>query len=126
MRLKRRNVSGLKERRRELRNDLTPAEAVLWKCVQRRHILGKKFRRQYSFGRYVIDFFCPECAIAIELDGATHDWDNDYEDERRRFLEKHGIELLRFENRMVHEDIDHVLETIREAIIRRKSINSPP
>ena len=66
------NTPPLKNRRRELRNNPTPAEAILWKYLQRRQILGKKFRRQYSIGRYIVDFFCVECDIAIELDGAPH------------------------------------------------------
>src|SRR5262245_36849781 len=66
------NTPPLKTRRRELRNNPTPAETILWKYLQRRQILGKKFRRQYSIGRYIVDFFCVECDIAIELDGAPH------------------------------------------------------
>src|SRR6266480_2794432 len=92
------NIPPLKARRRELRNNPTPGEAILWKHLQRRQMLGKKFRRQYSIGRYIVDFFCVECDIGVELDGAPH------------FRE------LRFENRTVHHNIQAVLETIREAI----------
>ena len=66
------NIPPLKARRRELRNNPTPAEAALWQYLRRRQILGKRFRRQYSIGRYIVDFFCVECDIAIELDGAPH------------------------------------------------------
>ena len=59
------NTPPLKARRRELRNAPTPAEATLWQYLRKRQILGKRFRRQYSIGRYIVDFFCVECDIAV-------------------------------------------------------------
>src|SRR5262245_23306507 len=115
------NIPPLKARRKELRNNPTPAEATLWKHLQRRQILGKKFRRQYSIGRYIVDFFCVECDIAVELDGAPHfrELGAEYDGERTLFLQGLGIEILRFENRVVRENIEAVLETIREAMRTR-------
>jgi very-short-patch-repair endonuclease len=112
------NVPPLKERHKELRNNPTAAETILWRHLQRRQILGKKFRRQYSIGRYVVDFFCVECDIAIELDGAPHfaQLKEDYEAERTRFLRQQGIQIIRFENRVIYDNLDDVLETIRQAI----------
>jgi very-short-patch-repair endonuclease len=52
--------------------DLTTAEAVLWKNLQGSRLDGKKFRRQHSVGKYVLDFYCPECRLAVELDGEAH------------------------------------------------------
>src|SRR5213593_3862587 len=100
------NTPPLKARRRELRNDPTPAEAILWQHLRRRQILGKKFRRQYSIGRYIVDFFCVECDIAVELDGAPHfrELRAEYEAEHTAFLQGLGIELIRFENRTVHSE----------------------
>ena len=107
-----------KERRRELRNEGTAAEAVLWTYLQKRQLLGKKFRRQYSIGPYVVDFYCPDCSLIIELDGAKHFsmLREDYELERTRYLQKQGLHILRFENRVLRENAESVLETIREAI----------
>jgi very-short-patch-repair endonuclease len=121
------NTPPLKARRKELRNNPTPAEAILWKYLQCRQILGKKFRRQYSIGRYIVDFFCVECDIALELDGAPHFWDlqEEYEAERTAFLEGLGIKLIRFENRIVYQNIDAVLETIREAMRNRIATDLP-
>src|SRR4249919_1500154 len=112
------NIPPLKARRRELRNAPTPAEVALWKSLQRRQFLGKKFRRQHSIGRYVVDFFCPECNLAIELDGKPHYQilREDYETERTEFLEGLGVHLARFENRLVFENLEGVLEEIRGAI----------
>ena len=110
-------------RRRELRNNGTAAEAVLWKHLQRRQLLGKKFRRQHSINRYIVDFVCVECDIAIELDGAPHfsELGKEYEAERTRFLEAEGIVILRFENRILYQNIEAVLETIREAVRKRET-----
>src|SRR5262245_25469427 len=66
------NTPPLKARRRELRNNPTPAEAILWRYLRPRQILGKKFGRQFSIGRFIVDFFCVDRAIAIELDGVPH------------------------------------------------------
>src|ERR1041384_4855720 len=85
----------------KLRNNPTLAEAILWKHLQRRRLLGKKFRRQFSISRYIVDFFCVECGIAIELDGAPHfrELRAEYEARRTAFLTELGIEVIRFENR---------------------------
>lgn len=114
------NISPLKARRKELRQHSTATERVLWRHLQRHKLLGKKFRRQYSIGPYVVDFFCVECDLAIELDGAPHyrELREDYETQRTAFLESLGVELIRFENRIVHTNIEAVLETIRDAIRR--------
>ena len=117
------NIPPLKNRRRELRNNGTAAEAVLWKHLQRRQLLGKKFRRQHSISRYIVDFFCVECDIAIELDGAPHfsELGEEYDAERTRFLEAEGIVILRFENRIIYQNIEVVLDTIREAVRKRET-----
>jgi len=118
------NIPPLKARRKDLRNNCTPAEAVLWKPLQRRQMLGKKFRRQFSISRYIVDFFCVECGIAIELDGASHfqELRAEYETARTIYLMESGIEVLRFENRDVHENLEVVLETIRDAIRKRARV----
>ena len=121
------NIPPLKGRRRELRNNPTAAEAILWKHLRRRQILGRKFRRQYSLGRYIVDFFCVECDLAVELDGAPHfrELRAEYEAERTAFLQGLGIEVIRFENRIVHQNTESVLETIREAIRNRSGSDLP-
>jgi very-short-patch-repair endonuclease len=104
--------------RKKLRKSLTPAEAVLWKCLQRSQILGKKFRRQFSIGRYIVDFYCPECRLAIELDGQGHFAVNAdlYEVERTKYLDSCGIRVLRFENNVVFNNLEAVLDAIKAAI----------
>jgi very-short-patch-repair endonuclease len=112
------NAKRKKMLRQKLRNATTSAEAVLWTHLQRRQLLGKKFRRQESLGRYVVDFYCPECRVIVELDGAPHFEPNSdvYENERTTYLEGLGLTVIRFENQAIHDDIDLVLECIREAL----------
>ena len=112
------NRETLKARRRELRHSLTPAEAALWKSLQRSQLGGKKFRRQHSVGPFILDFYCPECRLAVELDGQTHSnppaWE--YDCNRSDYLNHLNIRVLRFENRDVFEHLDWVLRTIGESL----------
>ena len=112
------NTATKKEKSKELRNEGTAAEAVLWKHLQRRQILGKKFRRRYSIGSYIVDFYCPECSLVIELDGAPHfsPLADEYEAERTRYLKNLGLRIIRFENKTLYNNEKFVLETIREAV----------
>lgn len=109
------NLPHLKTFRKNLRNNLTPAEAKFWKIVQNKNLEGRKFRRQHSVGNYILDFYCPAENLAIELDGEIHFTDaaRDYDRERRLFLENCGIRVLRFENRLIFEDLDWVLGVIK-------------
>jgi very-short-patch-repair endonuclease len=111
------------EKREGLRNEGTAAEAVLWTYLQKRQLLGKKFRRQYSIGPYIVDFYCPECSLVVEVDGARHFsmLREDYELERTRYLLGQGLQILRFENRVLRENAESVLEGIREAIRKRQT-----
>ncbi len=110
------NRRDQKNLRNRLRNSTTSAEAILWTCLQQRKLFGRKFRRQFGIGRYIVDFYCAECRVAIELDGAPHFAANAEEHETRRttYLRQRGIRIIRFENRAIHQDIELVLETIRE------------
>ena len=95
---------------------MSAAEAVLWKSLQRRQLLGRKFRRQISIGRYIVDFYCPDCRLVIELDGEAHFSHNIdvYQDRRTKFLEKQGLTVMRFENRELKENLDGVWSAPRE------------
>ena len=110
------NIPALKQRRRELRQNLTTAEAVLWKILQRSRLDGEKFRRQHSVGKYVLDFYCPECRLAVELDGEAHFTSirAEYDVARDEFIRNLKIRTVRFENRLVFENLGSVLETIKE------------
>ena len=109
------NKRRLRERRRELRKNLTTAEARLWRYLQRRQLEGRKFRRQFSVGPYVLDFYCPSEKLAIELDGQAHnsEFAQEYDSERTKYLESVGVGVLRFENKCVVKNLDGVLAEIK-------------
>ena len=110
------NTSSKQSFRRKLRKSLTPAEAVLWTQLKNRQLDGRKFRRQVSIGRYFVDFYCPECRLVIELDGERHYsmTIDEYETERTKYLERMGLKVIRFENKDVFENLEFVVQVIRE------------
>jgi very-short-patch-repair endonuclease len=112
------NTRSKKNFRKQLRNSLTAAEAVLWQNLKGRQLLGKKFRRQVSIGRYIVDFYCPEAGFVIELDGERHFsiTIDEYEAQRTKYLEEEGLRIIRFENKDVYENLEGVLETIKESL----------
>jgi very-short-patch-repair endonuclease len=108
-------IPELQTFRKELRANLTPAEAALWKMIQGSRLEGRKFRRQHSVGLYILDFYCPAEKLAVELDGQVHNNEqaNQYDHERKLFLEFYGIKVIRFENKWVFEDSGWVLDRIK-------------
>ena len=83
-------------RARDLRQNATDAERILWAELRGFRRAGMHFRRQAPFGRYIVDFACHEARLIIEIDGGQHDPTAPQEVERKRFLEDQGYRLLRF------------------------------
>lgn len=108
------NRKHLEYRRKELRKNLTPAEATLWKYLQRNQLQGRKFRRQHSIENFIVDFYCPKEQLIIELDGSYHlDFaQQNYDLERTTRLESLGFKRVRFENKLIFENLSFVLEEI--------------
>ena len=108
------DFSGLKARAREMRMKQTPAEDMLWELLRNRQLNDAKFRRQHQFGEYVCDFYCAEAKLAVECDGAVHLTAEAVAHDKKRdaYLKSQGVTVLRFENRVVLDDTDQVLETI--------------
>ena len=120
--MKRRNLihsnPKVSDKRTNLRRNLTPAEAFLWKNLQKSQLDGRKFRRQHSIGPYIVDFYCPEFRVAVELDGASHMTliGSEEDGKRDEFLAKLNVRVIRFENRLVFESLELVLNAIRAAL----------
>ena len=110
------NKRYLKPYRKKLRKSLTPAEAFLWKQLQNRKLEGRKFRRQHSIENYITDFYCPEERLVVELDGQVHynEAAQDYDNRRTEVLNNLGIRVVRFENKMVFENPEQVLQEIKD------------
>ncbi len=108
------NNPEIKLIRKILRNNATPEERLLWSKLRMKRMGGYKFVRQYSVGRFVLDFYCPKAKLAVELDGSQHDESRqyDYDRVRTRYLEGCGIKILRFWNSEVKYQIEAVLDTI--------------
>ena len=97
---------------RELRQQMTPAERLLWSHLRGSRLNGHKFRRQHPLGPYIVDFCCPDSRLIIELDGAVHLDQADYDVSRTEYLEHFGYLVLRFANDAVFFDISTVLRHI--------------
>ncbi|MDZ7798609.1 MAG: endonuclease domain-containing protein [Patescibacteria group bacterium] len=104
----------MKLRRRQLRNSMTKAEISLWMRLKKKQVLGYKFRRQHSIGYYVVDFYCPELKLAIEVDGPSHfeAKTKKYDKRRRRYIESFGVIFYRITNDDVYHNIDGVIEKL--------------
>ena len=111
-------VSEMKDRRKDLRNNMTGEEKQLWKQLQRSR-LGFKFIRQFSIDNYVVDFYCPAKRLAIELDGGVHSKASQqkYDKYRTRYLNVFNIRILRFYNSEITRDISKVLEQITFSLL---------
>jgi len=112
------NKRHLKAYRKNLRNNLTPAEAALWTLLKNKQVLGLRFRRQFSVNNYILDFFCPKAKLAIELDGEVHNSAEAQERDLKRddFLGNLDIKVLRVENKLVFENTTQVVSAIETAL----------
>ncbi len=103
---------------KNLRNRGTVAEIKLWQCLKGKQILGYDFDRQKPIDNYIVDFFCNELMLAIEIDGITHDQKLEDDKLRQQKLESFGIRFLRFYDSDVRNNLDGVLTAIRDWITR--------
>jgi very-short-patch-repair endonuclease len=90
----------------------------MWSRLKRKRLLGYKFRRQYSVGSYVIDFYCPELKLAIEIDGTSHfkEGAEYFDSNRQESIEQLGIKFLRFNNKEVYKNLTGILEVIVDTV----------
>ena len=108
------NIRKLLERRKELRTNQTPQEEKLWWYLKNKR-LGFKFRRQYSTGGYILDFYCKEKRLIIEIDGKVHDTKEarEYDKIRDKFFIELNYKVLRFKNSEIENDAKKVIEKIK-------------
>jgi very-short-patch-repair endonuclease len=116
---------NLKELARRLRNSSTMSEVLLWRCLKGKQILGYDFDRQRPIDRYIVDFYCKELRLAIEIDGSTHDEKIQEDITRQRNLELLGVRFLRFRDGDVKRNLEGVIEEIRKWIKEKAPTPSP-
>ena len=105
-----------KARARELRKNPTEAERVLWQHIRRRQLGGYRFRRQQPLGEYIVDFFCFEKRLVVEIDGGQHSERVSYDTARTASLKSRGFRVLRFWNNQVLGETEAVKQAILEAL----------
>ncbi len=103
---------------KSMRRAPTEAEQKLWNFLRRKHLAGFKFRRQQPVGPYILDFYCFEAKVAIELDGGGHALDDQraYDDQRTQYLASQGIRILRFWNNELVKNPEGVCQRIVHAL----------
>lgn len=112
--------AGAAKLAKHLRRKPTDAERALWMRLRNRQIDGWKFRRQIPFGPFVLDFYCPDAKLAIEVDGGQHaDLCKDHDERRTAFLAGEGVMMLRFWNGEVLTDVEGVLTRIYKELGER-------
>ena len=109
---------NLKHASRDLRNNMTDAEKMLWSKLRNKQILGVQFYRQKPLLNYIVDFYCPFANLVIECDGSQHYTENGLEADRVRdeALAQLGLKVLRFDNLQVLNEIDAVVEKVFDVI----------
>lgn len=108
------NHPKYKQRRKDLRVNQTNTEEILWKFIKNKQIKGKKFRRQHSVDNFILDFYCSENRLGVEVDGKIHDSQKEYDVERTRILENLNIKILRFTNEEILNNIENVLKVLEQ------------
>jgi very-short-patch-repair endonuclease len=99
-----------------MRRNPTPAEGKLWERLRKKQLLSLKFRRQHSIERFIVDFYCRQARLVVEVDGPIHDYTTEEDAIRQEFIEFQGLRMLRFTNEQVLEETAGVLEEIAGVI----------
>ncbi|MDI6766835.1 MAG: DUF559 domain-containing protein [Bacteroidota bacterium] len=107
---------NLKQLACNLRNNSTLAEVLLWRELKGKQIRGYDFHRQKPIDKFIVDFYCCDLLLAIEIDGASHDEKTALDEERQRKLEELGVRFLRFTDREVKANLHGVVMTIEDWI----------
>jgi very-short-patch-repair endonuclease len=113
--------------KRRLRSNMTGPEAQLWSRLRARQLQGLKFRRQHGIGQYIVDFYCPERSLVIEVDGASHaDADQIPKDQLGdSYFQSLGLHVIRYINDDILKNLDGVLENLAERLLSRSTSPRP-
>ena len=117
-------IGILYQRARDLRNNSTPAEDVLWGYLKTKPY-GYKFRRQHPYSIYILDFYCHSLQLVIEVDGKIHNKEDvkDHDEVRQKQLEQDGLQVLRFKNEEILNELSVIIKRIEEIISLKRNTN---
>jgi len=123
-----RGQAGYLDLKRRLRSDMTGPETRLWSRLRDRQLQGLKFRRQHGIGPYIVDFYCPEQSLVIEVDGNNHAGaDQMLNDQLRdKYLQSLGLRVIRYFNDDIVKNLDGVLEDLSEKVSSGSTFFTPP
>jgi len=110
---------------REKRREPTIAENHLWQCLRNRQLNGLKFRRQVVIDRFIVDFYCPELQLVIEVDGSIHDYTQEEDAIRQQVIESYSTVFLRFTNDEVLNHTSSSLDEIKHIAASLQTASSP-
>ncbi len=108
----------LVDKARKLRKRSTLGERAMWNVLRRKQVLGFGFRRQRPINSFIIDFYCKECMLAIEIDGSSHYYKQEYDNQRQEKLEALGITFLRFSESDAKKYTESVVMEIEKWLIK--------
>ncbi|OGH93816.1 MAG: hypothetical protein A2538_03005 [Candidatus Magasanikbacteria bacterium RIFOXYD2_FULL_41_14] len=111
--------------RKRLRNNITKSEMILWKYLKGSQMNGWKFRRQQGIGNYIVDFYCPDLKIVVEVDGLTHSEEVVFEKDevRQEYLENLGLKVVRYNSQDIFYKINDVLEGLYNICLELSKAN---
>lgn len=113
---------------KSMRHSATDAENLMWQLLRAKRFMNLKFRRQHVIASFIVDFYCHEIGLVIELDGSQHGTDDglEYDAERTKFLESLGLRVVRYWNNEVLLETDDVLDDLWKVCLGLKSKNTSP
>ena len=111
---------------RQMRREPTAAENALWQRLRGRQLHNVKFRRQHPIDRFVVDFYCEQHKLIVEIDGSVHQYTAEEDAIRQEYLESLGLAVLRFSNDNVFQDLDAVVSAIKAWLSSPPESSSPP
>ena len=102
---------------------MTPAEEKLWYRLRGKRFEGFKFRRQHGIGPYIVDYYCPERSLVIEIDGDVHAYEKQIKKDflREKYLKKRGLQVVRYTNQEVLKNLEGVLENLYARLVFSRS-----
>jgi very-short-patch-repair endonuclease len=107
---------AVRQQARYNRKTPTKSESIFWRAVRNRRFAGQKFRRQYAVGPFILDFYCPELRLAVEIDGPIHEYQTEADQNRQRAIESFGVRFVRISSAIVEHKPDLALEQVYAAL----------